>query len=79
MYLKKLSVVPCSLSLRLLTYGLFAVICQIFFLLMFMDHLNPDASATYLIYTYADHLEYPLASAALVVGGSWLIDKAILA
>ncbi len=57
----------------LLVYGLFAVLCQCVFLLLFYICEAPNISGEVLLHRYVPLLEYPLMSLALLFGGGSLI------
>ena len=56
-----------------LTHGIYAVLCQLTFILLTVQ-IQTQPPATPLLYrTYLPWLEYPLASLTLLIGGSFLL------
>ena len=56
-----------------LTHGIYAVLCQLTFILLTVQ-IQAQTLATPLLYrTYLPWLEYPLASLTLLIGGSLLL------
>ncbi len=58
----------------LLSYGLFAVLCQSVFLLFLCLNEPSNISADVLMHRYLPLLEYPLTSLCLLLGGGILIQ-----
>ena len=66
--------IPCSISLKFLHYGLFAVLCQLIFMMLSIDLSLASHSMELVRYTYVPYLEYPIVSVTLIIGGAFLID-----
>ena len=72
--MKRCYFIPCSLSLKIFTYGLFTVLCQAVFLVLNVNLALSSHSTEFVRYIYAPYIEYPLSSLALVFGGALLLD-----
>ncbi|MBE6667216.1 MAG: hypothetical protein E7607_02765 [Ruminococcaceae bacterium] len=70
--------IPCKISFCLLLFGIFTVLCQLVMILLHIDFVHPTASPSVLLHTYANFIQFPLASLALTVGGALLIDYVLL-
>ncbi len=57
-----------------LVFGLFAILCQLCFLYLWISIESPTVSADVLAHTFAPLLEYPLMSLTLLLGGTLLIE-----
>ncbi|MBQ9086528.1 MAG: hypothetical protein IJY47_05020 [Clostridia bacterium] len=69
---------PSSVSLRLLYYGSFAILCQITLIFLLIVSTDPSVSPQVICHEYAPYLEYVLMDLALLLGGALLIDYVIL-
>ena len=74
MYLKAMINIPCQLSISFMSYGFFAVLCQLVFMVLNINILLSSSSLEFVSYMYAPFLEYPLLSFTLIIGGSLLFD-----
>ncbi len=61
----------------LLIYGLFAVLCQVAFLFVWVESKSILLTADILSHRYASFLEYPLMSILLLFGGALLFQHAL--
>ena len=61
-------------SLLLLTYGFFSVLCQVVAILFSVLEFSAKISAQALCLRFAPHLEYPLMSLTLLLGGALLLE-----
>ena len=66
--------IPCSLSKKFISYGLFAVLSQLIFIALNVGIILPERGIDIVTYIYLPYLEYPLVSLALVIGGALLFD-----
>ena len=66
-----------SYAFSLLKYGLFAVLCQLSILFIWIESMSSSLSGDILYHRYASYLEYPLASILLLLGGSLFITYVI--
>lgn len=61
-------------SLLLLSYGLFAVLAELLFILLYIDLQSAILPPSLIAHLCAPWLEYPLCSLALLTGGAYLIE-----
>ena len=59
----------------LLHYGLFAVLSQLFFFLLYIDFQSALLPRALLSHFCAPWLEYPLCSLALLATGAYLLER----
>jgi len=70
--------IPGKISLNIIIYGLFAVLCQLIFMILHINILLSSYTPGYIMYTYVPNFESPLMSIAIIIGGAFLIDYTII-
>ncbi len=63
-----------KLSLSIMIYGFFAVLCQLFLILLQVLAEDPSVSHGVLTHRYLPYLEYPLMSVTLLLCGAYLLE-----
>ena len=69
---------PSSLSYRLLHYGIYAALCQLVLLSLWVLVSDPSVSPDVIAHRFIPLLEYPIMSVTLLLSGALLIDYAML-
>ncbi len=68
---------PGSHALLCLTYGLYAVLCQLSLIYLHAVHIKPIVSADVLRHVFLPYLEYPLMSITVLFIGALLFEIAV--
>ncbi|MBE6546730.1 MAG: hypothetical protein E7668_04745 [Ruminococcaceae bacterium] len=61
-------------ALLCLTYGLYAILCQLCLILLHALQADPTVSADVLRHVFLPYLEYPLMSLTVLLGGTVLLE-----